>query len=64
MNLVLVFLKNFIKKFIVKHITTAAMEKVVIILLGALVKRTDSKVDDELYKAVFGKTSIQEEEKK
>lgn len=48
---------KFIKFFIVKYFGTAAVEKIVLILLKELVKRTDSKVDDELYEAVFGKTN-------
>lgn len=46
---------NFIKFFICKWIGTAAVEKIVIVLLKELVKRTDSKVDDEIYEAIFGK---------
>ena len=46
---------NFIKFFICKWIGTTAVEKIVIVLLKELVKRTDSKVDDEIYEAIFGK---------
>lgn len=46
---------NFIKTFILKFLTTKALEKVVIILLKDLVQRTSSKVDNELFEAVFGK---------
>lgn len=49
------FVLSFFKAFIIKFFTTKALEKVVIISLGALVKRTKSKVDDELFEAVFGK---------
>lgn len=52
MNVVIPFLKYFICKWF----GTIAVEKIVIILLGELVKRTDSKVDDELYEAIFKKT--------
>ena len=47
---------KFFKFFIIKYFETAAVEKIVIILLKELVKRTDSKVDDEVFKAVFDKT--------
>lgn len=51
------FFIKFATGFIAKYFTTMAIEKIVIILLGALVKRTESRVDDELFKAVFNKTS-------
>lgn len=53
---------KFITGFITKHFTTVVIEKIVIIFLKVLVKRTDSKVDDEVFKAVFGKTSLEEDE--
>ena len=53
MNVVIKFLKYFICKWF----GTIAIEKIVIILLRELVKRTDSKVDDEVYKAIFDKTA-------
>lgn len=53
MNIVLKFLKYFICKWF----GTIAIEKIVIILLRELVKRTDSKVDDEIFKAIFDKTA-------
>lgn len=49
------FAIRFLTGFITKFFTTIAIEKIVIILLGALVKATDSKVDDELFEAVFNK---------
>lgn len=52
MNIIIKFLKYFICKWF----GTLAVEKIVIILLKELVKRTDSKVDDEVFKAVFDKT--------
>ena len=48
---------KFLKYFIGKWLGTLAIEKIVIILLKELVKRTDSKVDDEIFKAIFEKTS-------
>lgn len=51
---------GFIKKFICKYLGTVVIEKIIIILLEELVKRTESKVDDKIYKAVFEK--LQEEE--
>ena len=53
MNVVIKFLKYFICKWF----GTVAIEKIVIILLKELVKRTDSKVDDEIFKAIFEKTT-------
>ncbi|WP_177160212.1 hypothetical protein [uncultured Fusobacterium sp.] len=47
---------KFLKYFICKWFGTIAVEKIVIILLGELVKRTDSKIDDEIYQEVFKKT--------
>ena len=47
---------KFLKYFICKWFGTIALEKTVIILLGELVKRTDSKIDDEIYQEVFKKT--------
>lgn len=52
MNIIIKFLKY----FIIKYFGTAAVEKIVIILLRELVRRTDSKVDDQIFKAVFDKT--------
>ncbi len=53
MNIIIKFLKYFICKWF----GTIAIEKIVIILLRELVKRTDSKVDDEIFKAIFEKTT-------
>lgn len=47
---------NFFKRFIMKYLTTIVLEKIVIIILKDLVKRTDSKIDDEIFKVVFEKT--------
>lgn len=52
MNLVI----GFITSFIIKWFTGPAIEKIVLILIKKLVEHTDSKVDDELYEAVFKKT--------
>ena len=43
------------KSILAKYCTAAILEKVVIWGLGVLVKKTDSKADDELYEIVFGK---------
>ena len=51
----------FLKKFVIKYFTSLALEKIVIIFLRELVKRTDSKVDDELFEAVFNQTKVGEE---
>lgn len=46
---------KFLKYFICKWLGTKAVEKVLIITLGELVKRTDSDIDDKIYEAIFGK---------
>lgn len=51
MNIIL----SFLTAFIIKYFTTPAMEKVVLIILKKLVHSTESKVDDEIYQAVFEK---------
>lgn len=43
------------KSILAKYCTAAIIERVVIWGLGVLVKKTDSKADDELYEIVFGK---------
>lgn len=53
---------KFLKPFILKYFGAVAIEKIVIILIRELVKSTESKVDDEIYQALFGK--INDEEKK
>ena len=50
------FAVTFITGFIIKWFTGPAIEKIVLILLKKLVEFTDSKVDDDIYKAVFEKT--------
>jgi hypothetical protein len=55
------FVLSFAKTFILKFFTTKAIEKMVIITLKELVKRTESKVDDALFEAVFGKMEAIEE---
>lgn len=53
---------KFLKSFILKYFGAVAIEKIVIILIRELVKSTESKVDDEIYQALFGK--INDETKK
>lgn len=48
---------KFLKTFILKYFGAVAIEKIIIILIRELVKSTDSKVDDEIYEALFGKIS-------
>ena len=43
------------KYFICKWLGTKTVERVLIVTLGELVTRTDSKIDDMIYEAVFGK---------
>lgn len=49
MNIVIAFLK----KFICKYLGSVAIEKIIVVLLGELVKRTDSDIDDKIYEIVF-----------
>lgn len=37
-----------------KFFTTSIIERVVVVLLKELVKRTDSKIDDKIFNEVFG----------
>ncbi|NME36503.1 hypothetical protein [Fusobacterium sp. FSA-380-WT-3A] len=37
-----------------KFFTTSIIERVVVILLKELVKRTDSKIDDKIFNEIFG----------
>ena len=50
-----------LKSMLAKYCTAAIIEKIVIWGLGVLVKKTDSKADDELYEIVFGKLKGNEE---
>ena len=47
---------GFFKKFIMKYISSVVLEKLIIVGIGELVKRTDSKIDDEVFHIVFHKT--------
>ena len=49
---------NFLKNFFIKYLGTLVLEKILILLLEELVKRTDSDIDDKIYKIVFEKTEI------
>ncbi len=51
---------KFLKYFICKWLGTKAVEKVLIITLGELVKRTDSDIDDKIYEAIFGKQGVED----
>lgn len=44
---------TFIKNFVCKYLGTVVIEKIIIILLEELVKRTESKIDDKIYKLIF-----------
>lgn len=46
---------NFVLGFAKKYFTTIVIEKIIIVMVKEAVKRTDSKVDDEIYEAIFGK---------
>ena len=56
MGKVLDMVIKFVKYFICKWFATRVIERIVILLLEELVKRTDSKVDDQIYEEVFNKT--------
>ena len=49
---------NFLKNFLIKYLGTLVLEKILLLLLEELVKRTDSDIDDKIYKIVFEKTEI------
>lgn len=51
---------KFLKYFICKWLGTKAVEKVLIITLGELVKRTDSDIDDKIFEAIFGKLGVED----
>ena len=53
MGKVLDMVIKFVKYFICKWVATRGIERIVILLLEELVKRTDSKLDDKIYQAVF-----------
>lgn len=53
MNIVL----NFLTGFILKYFTTAAIEKIVLILLKNLADNTKSKICKDMYEAVFEKVN-------
>lgn len=44
---------KFFKNFLIKYLETVVLEKIVILLLGELVKRSDSDIDDKIYRIVF-----------
>ena len=50
-KIVILLLEELVK--ICKWFATRVIEKIVILLLEELVKRTDSKLDDKIYQAVF-----------
>ena len=44
---------KFFKNFLIKYLGTLVLEKILILLLEELVKRTDSDIYDKIYKIVF-----------
>ncbi len=46
---------NFIKKFVLKYMGSLVIEKIIIVLIRELVERSDSNVDDEIYRIIFEK---------
>lgn len=49
---------KFFKNLLIKYLGTLVLEKILILLLEELVKRTDSDIDDKIYKIVFEKSEI------
>ncbi len=45
---------KFLKYFICKWLGTRTVENILIVTLGELAKRTESKIDDRIFEAVFG----------
>lgn len=60
MNVLAGALIKFVKGFVVRYLGTEVLEKLLIILLKAVVDRTDSKIDDKIYNAVFDKVDVKE----
>lgn len=46
-------LLKFIKYFVCKWFGTAVLEKIVIIFLEELVRRTENQLDNRIYEAIF-----------
>lgn len=55
MNKIAGIIIKFFKNFLIKYLGTLVIEKIVILLLGELVKRTNSDIDDKIYEIVFEK---------
>lgn len=55
MNKIAGIIIKFFKNFLIKYLGTLVIEKIVILLLGELVKRTDSDIDDKIYNIVFNR---------
>lgn len=55
MNKIAGIIIKFFKNFLIKYLGTLVIEKLVILLLGELVKRTNSDIDDKIYEIVFEK---------
>ena len=46
---------KFLKYFICKWLGTKTVENILIVAMRELVKRTESRIDDKIFEAVFGK---------
>lgn len=55
---------SFLKGFVIKYLGAIAIEKLIVLLLGEAVKRTDSEIDNKIFEAVFNKTKESKEAKK
>lgn len=61
MNLLAQGVLKFFKGFLLKYLSTVVLEKLVIEVLGILVHKTESDLDDKIYNIVFSR--IKEKEK-
>lgn len=50
-------LMEYIEKFMCKYLGTEVLENIVLSLLKDLVKKTGSKIDDEIFNIVFNRVS-------
>lgn len=54
---------RYIEKFMCKYFKTEVLEDIVLVLLGNLVRKTSSKIDDEIFAIVFSKIYEESDEK-
>lgn len=54
---------GYIEKLMCKYLKTEVLEDIVLVLLGNLVRKTSSKIDDEIFAVVFSKVYEESNEK-